>query len=148
MKIEIKRIQPNFAELYQIELLRRQVFHLKTSDSYVKTSSNIFHALHNQLIPFGLTINNELVAGIYVMYSGENLLITSLFVKEEYQNTKMKLGRKLLNAVLELIPTFEEHLGHRIRNVRLVAVNAKARSIYKKMGFTKEEGTPYMHKNI
>ncbi len=62
MNIEIKRINPEPEELYAIELLRHQVFHLKTDDTSIKTSYSIFHALNNRLIPFGLTINGKLIA--------------------------------------------------------------------------------------
>ncbi len=148
MNIEIKRVKPDLDELYKIELLRHTVFHLKTDDAHVKTSNFIFHVMHNKMIPFTLEVDGELAAGIYVSCINDTLFINSLFVKEEYQNTKMQLGRKLLNSVLELIPIFEEHFGNKIKTIKLIAVKPKARSFYQKVGFTQEEKTPYMLKKV
>lgn len=148
MNIEIKRIEPTIENLYEIELLRHQVFHLKTDDNSIRLSYSIFHALHNRLIPFALYLNGDMAAGVYVSCYGNDLFIDHLFVKEEYQNTGLKLGRRLLNTVLELKPIFEKHFGKEISLSRLTPNNDKSRSIYEKIGYERQSNTPYMIKHI
>ena len=147
MDIEIKRINPTLNELYEIELLRNQVFHLKTDDVSIKTSYSIFHAIHQRLIPFGLKINGKLIAGIYVTCLNDSLFIDSIFVHEDYQKSELKIGKKLINAVLAMKPIFEEYYKKEIHQSKLTA-KSTAREFYEKVGYEKEERTPYMVKKI
>ena len=147
MNIEIKRINPVYEELYAIELLRHQVFHLKTNDTSIKTSYYIFHAMNNRLVPFGLTIDKKLVAGIYVSCIHDTLFIDSLFVHEDYQKSELKIGKKLLGTILELKPVFEEYFKKDITLSKLAATSS-AKEFYEKIGYQKDEKSPYMIKTI
>lgn len=148
MELEIKRIKPILEQLYEIERLKHQVFHLKTDDSSIKTSYDVFHAVHNQLIPFGLYLDGSLIGGCYVSCYGDSLFINYLFIKEEYQNSGLRLGRYLLERVLELKPIFEEYFKKEFNVSRLTANNDKSRSIYEKLGYSSEGRTPFMSKKI
>ena len=148
MNITIKRVDPTTKELYDVELLRHKVFHLKTDERLIKTSYRVFHAKHNTLIPFALYVDDDLAAGCYITCLGDSLFVDFLFVKDEYQNSGLRLGRMLLSRILELKPIFEEHFKKQIKESKLTPSNPKAESIYEKLGYVSDEKSSYMRKTI
>lgn len=148
MDIHIKRIEPVSEEVLKIELLRHQVFHLKTDSKSISLSYSTFHIMHNQLIPYGLYLNNELIAGCYISCLNDSLLIDYLFVKETYQNSGLRIGRLLLTEVLKQKNELEEFFKKSITMTKLTPNNEKSKAIYEKIGYSYQDNTPFMYKKI
>ena len=147
---QIERISPNDQRIYDLELLRHQVFHLKCDPNHIVNSYSIFHIKHYQTIPFALSIADEIVAGCYISCYRDTLLVEFLFVNEKYHNSGLRLGRFLLGYILENKRIIEEQINQELRITKLAALNDKARYIYSQMGFAYEENSknPYMVKTI
>ena len=142
---QIEMISYEDERIYDLELLRHQVFHLKTDPKAMSLSYSLFHIKHHHTIPFSLSIDNEIVAGCYVTCYKSTLFIDYLFVSEKYQNTGLRLGRQLLSYILENKELVEKYFKERIQVSKLTANNEKSKSLYKKLGFTYEDNkTPYM----
>ena len=149
-QFQIEIISPDDQRIYDLEILRHKVFHLKCDSKCIINSYSIFHIKHHQTIPFALSIANEIVAGCYLSCYRDTLFVDYLFVSEKYQNSGLKLGRSLLSYILENKIAIEEQINHELRVTKLAALNDKARYIYKQMGFAYEENSknPYMVKTI
>lgn len=132
--------------IYDLEFLRHQVFHLKTARELIQTSYSIFHIKHHQTIPFALSINSEMVAGCYVTCYNDTLFVDFLFVKEEYHNTGLKIGRLLLGYILNNKHIIEEIIHRQLNNSKLTPNSDKSEHIYQTLGYEYTDETAYMCK--
>ena len=91
------------------------------------------------MIPFGLYMNNQLVAGCYVSANENTLFIEQLFVHPHLQNSGLKAGRLLLNFILVNKKEVEKHFDTKFSVSALEPSSDKARAIYEKMGYVSGE---------
>jgi GNAT superfamily N-acetyltransferase len=148
--IEIEMLQEDDDRVIDVEILRHQVFHLKTDPETILNSYHLSKIRLKRTIPFALFINGEMAAGCYITGYGDTLMVDYLFVNKIYRNTGLRLGRVLLSYVFEHKASLEEFFHHQIQKSILTALDSRARHVYEQMGFTysKEKGTAYMSKKI
>lgn len=145
-EFRIEILNPQDERNYELELLRHQVFHLKTDERSVSTSHYLFRMKYQLVIPFALFINDELAAGCYISCYKNTLFVAFLFVKEKYQNTGLKIGRLLLSYIMNNKHLLEKYTKDNINITKLTANNDKSRYIYRTLGFDYIDNTPYMCK--
>ena len=128
----VKIIEPYHKEdINEIETLRKKVFHLK-----VNTINRYEHHInYGKIIPFGLYKEEELVAGCYVGDAFDKLYVYFLFVKEEYQHTGLKLGRTLLQYVMDNKELVEKRLETSYQESALHPSNENNKALYQRFGF-------------
>lgn len=82
--------------------------------------------------------DNKLVGGCYISATFNSLYIDYLFILPEYQETGLRLGRKLLQFILDNKHIVEEYFDTEFNQSKLYAPNEKTKNIYKKMGYKQE----------
>ena len=89
------RIITKNEEKEQTELLRKEVFDLKQTSNYY-----LDKILNNDLYVLATLDQKNIVAGCYFHRFDTFLVIDQVFVKKEYQNTGLKLGRELIKKLI------------------------------------------------
>ena len=123
-------IVTNINDKVELEKLRRDVLHLDRINQYYSSV-----LLTDREFAVAATIGDELVGGCYFHRLDETLMIDQLFVKEEYQNTGMRIGRNILEALFNKKEELEKLFGEKVTVCRIESDNEKAHAIYSKMGF-------------
>ena len=94
------------------------------------------------MLLFGTYIGEELCAACYVSVVGYSIFIDQLFVKKEYQNTGLRIGRQLLEYINFNKQIVQEHLQCRsLQTSKLIYTSEKSKSLYLKIGY-KETNKP------
>ena len=118
------------SDIEKIEALRKEVFGLDMESSYYSDK-----LLNKKELAIATFDQEKIVAGVYVHAFESTLVIDQLFVKKEYQNTGLKLGRNLLNFLKENKELIEAFFDAKLNVMTIESKNEKARSIYAKSGF-------------
>ena len=137
------RIIETEEEKQKVELLRKEVFHLPESSSYF-----IDQLMNNKIHAIVAIDNNEIVASVYFHRFANNLMIDKVFVKEEYQNKGLKLGRGLIMQLIASKASLEVLLGGPLEMCRIESENSKSHALYIKIGFHEgkmDEDSMYRH---
>ena len=126
-------------DLIKSEILRFEAYNIQIID-YDFTKSFYYLGIKNKtIIPYGLYIKGQLVAGCYVSNTYGSLYIDQLFVKPALQNSGLRLGRLLLRYVLANKKYLEEIFNKDITISMLEPLNEKCTAIYEKEGYEKKE---------
>ena len=118
------------SQIYNIECLRRSVFHVDTGDYFER------QICEGKIIVLGCFLDEQLVGGIYLSSSFDSLFIESIFVKEVYQCHSLHIGSFMLRYVLEHKETFEKLFHTTFSQCRLESRNYD--SFYQNLGFYQE----------
>ena len=124
------RIIANKEEKEKIEILRQEVFHI---DGEVTFYLN--ELLNDKVYALVAYDEDKMIGGCYFHRFNNILMIDQVFVKEEYQNTGLRIGRELIKRLLNSKKELEELLGGQIDTCRIESQNTKAHSLYSKIGF-------------
>lgn len=127
--MELKLITENEDKM-KLESLRNEVFHLNGISSYY-----INELLNGKTYAMAAIDNDNMVGGCYFHRFNTILLIDELFVKEDYQNTGLQVGRNLVKELILNKSKIEELLESEITLCKLEASNEKAKALYSKIGF-------------
>ena len=126
-------------DLIKSEILRFEAFNIQIGD-YDFTKSFYYLSIKDKtIIPYGLYIRGQLVAGCYVSNTFGSLYIDQLFVKPALQNSGLRLGRILLRYVLANKKHLEEIFNKDITTSMLEPLNEKCTAIYEKEGYEKKD---------
>ena len=117
-------------EISRVESLRAEVFHMNTTGIYYL--NELLSGKEYALVTFN---GKEMVAGCYFHRFESILMIDQLFVKEEYQNKGLNLGRNLVEQLVTNKAELEELLGGSLNVCKIDSNNEKAHNIYLDMGF-------------
>jgi hypothetical protein len=132
-------------ERIEAEKLRREVLHIQNLDEYQYLNELKYKQIH----AYGTKINKELVAGCYLSVNYNLLNIQQLFVKEKYQNTGLKLGRKLVIYILNHKEEIEKLTGKKISASIIMPSSNKSFELYKKIGYEPfSEDISMMYKSL
>lgn len=115
---------------YNVESLRKKVFNLQGVGRYY-----LDQILYGKEFVLAATEDKKIIGGCYFHRFENILFIDQVFVKEEYQNSGLEVGRVLINSLLINKDLMEKELGDKITMCRISANNEKAKSLYKKIGF-------------
>lgn len=118
-------------ELYKVDKLRKKVFGFENINSFYFLNQ----LLINEYKAYATKINGEIVAGCYFHEFEHSLIIEQLFVKESYQETGAKLGRKLLLELIKSKKELEKLLNAELVRCKVEPYDEKAEYIYKEIGF-------------
>ena len=127
----IKIVGKTEEEILQIEALRKQVFHIKASapNRYAKQIRD------EKIIPFALFKGEDLIGGCYVGEGFDSLYIYYLFVREDFQKTGLRLGRGLLQEVLDHKAEIEALFDNHFERSALHPISEEVKKIYQKIGY-------------
>lgn len=121
----------DFDQYNEIDELRKEVFNITNgSGSYYLNG-----LINNKLKAIAAKNNDEMIAGCYFHNYSSNLIIDMLFVKEEYQETGLKLGRNLVLNLLDNKEQVEKILHSKLTTSSIEPINEKAEALYKKIGY-------------
>lgn len=129
------KILTSIDDIKKLELLRYEVLGIKVD--IFENNYHILRVLDGKMIPFALYYNNELVAGAYVTDERKSLYIDYLFVKTEYQNIGLKLGRILLRYIIDNKDIVEAKFNKQFDYCYLDPRDEKTVKIFSDMGFEK-----------
>ena len=88
------------------------------------------------MLLFGTYIGEELCAACYVSVVGYSIFIDQLFVKKDYQNTGLRIGRQLLEYINFNKHIIQEHMQCRaLQTSKLIYTSEKSKSLYLKIGY-------------
>ena len=118
-------------EFIEIEKLRREVLNIINMD----TSKYLEELKNKELYSYATRIDNKMVAGCYFSVNYSILNIHHLFVKEMYQNTGARLGRKLLQYIFDNKHYVEKLTGKYIHLSMIYPIDDKSLALYKKIGY-------------
>ena len=121
----------NFDQYSKIDELRKEVFNIKNSSG----SYYLNGLINNKIKAIATMDNNEMIAGCYFHNFSTNLVIDLLFVKEQYQETGLKLGRHLLLDILSNKDKIEKILHTKLSISSIEPLDEKAEALYKKIGY-------------
>lgn len=82
--------------------------------------------------------DEKIVGGCYISNTLNSIYIDYLFILPEYQETGLRLGRKLLQFILDNKHLVEEYFDREFSQSKLYAPNEKTKNIYKKLGYDEE----------
>lgn len=119
----------------EIDELRKEVFNIK----YCSTSYYLNGLINNKLKAIAAKNKEEMIAGCYFHNFSANLVIDMLFVKEEYQETGLRLGRNLLLEILSNKDKVEKILHSKLNMSTIEPIDDKAAALYKKIGYRRHE---------
>ena len=95
---EHKLLPPTIDNIKSLETIRYRAY----GKEYDGEIDNTFYArnlISKKMLLFATFIGEELCAGCYISISQNSLFIEQLFVKPEYQNTGLRIGRNLLEYI-------------------------------------------------
>ncbi len=118
-------------EFNKVEQLRKEVFDILPSFGVYYLNGLI----ENKIKAVATKSNEEIIAACYFHNRSTNLIIDQLFVKEDYQETGLKLGRKLLLDILNNKEKVEKLLNTKLQFSLIEPIDEKAEAIYKKIGY-------------
>ena len=124
------KILTNEKDLLELEKLRCEVLHIDEVSKYYTDQ-----LLTNKTYAIGAYVDKELVGGCYFHNLNQTLMVDQLFVKEQYQNTGMRIGRSMLNELMTNKEELEHLFNERVTICRIESDNEKAHALYSKMGF-------------
>jgi GNAT superfamily N-acetyltransferase len=88
------------------------------------------------LLLFVTILGTEICAVCYVSRVGYSLFIDQLFVKKEYQNTGLRIGRSLLEYINTNKKLVEQELSFKpLRTSKLIYTTEKSHELYLKIGY-------------
>ncbi len=149
LKIAIKTLPPTRENIKNCEQVRYDSIGQTISEEYLLTSKCASRILDAEIFMFAMYVEDILVAGCYVSDSFDTLFIEQLFVKKEYQETGLYLGRNLLKYVLENRESVERYFHFHPTRSELFFTTDKSKYIYEKMGYkTKKEEIHLMSKSL
>ncbi len=132
-------------EYEEIENLRKEVFDIKVSTGTYYLNGLI----DNKIKAIATSNNNELIAGCYFHSFLNSLVIDLLFVKKNYQEKGLKLGRNLLLDLFNHKKELEKILDARLYTTSIEPIDEKAATIYKKIGYKRGKNiTGIMYKSL
>ena len=117
-------------------------------DSFNNSKDYLLKLLTRRMLIVGLYIDNNLIAGCYVSGYRDYLFIDQLFVLFDYQNKGLKLGRLLLNDIIDNRVNIEEFFNKKYSEVKLFSYDDKSSSLYKKLGFKSVGESTFMIKDL
>ena len=132
----------NLEDFYKIEKLRKEVFDIRNTISTYYLNGLV----NNKIKAIATKKDDEMIAGCYFHNFSTNLVIDLLFVKEQYQETGLKLGRNLLLDILSNKDRVEKILHTKLSISSIEPLNEKAEALYKKIGYKSKNdilGTMY-----
>ena len=118
-------------EYNKVERLRNRAFNNNQTFSPYYLNGLI----NNKIKAVATKNNDEIIAGCYFHNWSTNLIIDQLFVKNEYQETGLYLGRKLLLNVLENKEKLEKLFNTNLETSLIEPIDEKAEAIYRKLGY-------------
>ncbi|MDE5888844.1 MAG: GNAT family N-acetyltransferase [Bacilli bacterium] len=136
LKVEIKVLKPSKENIKECERIRYDAIGQVIPEQFL-TSSKCAGRLYNaEMLIFGMYLDDILAAGCYVSDSFDTLFIDHLFVKKEFQETGLYLGRQLLKHVLDNREATEKYFHFRPTKSELFYIDNKSKRTYEKMGYT------------
>lgn len=132
---EHKYLEPTIDNINQTEYIRCRAYN-REYDGEIENNYYARNILSGQMLIFATYIGEELCAGCYVSASQNSLFIEQLFVKTEYQNTGLKIGRNLLEYINFNKTIIAKHFNKKsFQTSRLIYSSEKSKSIYQKIGY-------------
>lgn len=138
LKIEIKSMRQTKENIIEFEKLRYDAICQNISEQYLTSSKVAARIYDAELMIFGLYLDDILAAGCYISDSFGTLFIDQLFVKKEFQETGLYLGRTLLKYLLENRTEIEEFFHFHPKQSKLFFLDSKSKNTYDKLGYTME----------
>ena len=130
--MEFKILEDN-KDKEDIELLRKEVFGLKNVGNYY-----LNELLNNKIYALSI-IDNNIIAGCYFHRFDNILVIDQVFVKKEYQNSGLRLGRELIKELILNKVGIEYLLGGKLDICKIESQNKKSHDLYIKIGFNESK---------
>lgn len=143
---EYQIMQPSDENIIMTEEMRLRSYGLTsgfTADEYY-----IEEILSGRILVFLCLHNDKPVSACYVSDFQGSLFIDYVFVLPEYQNTGLRLGRKLISYILENKALVEDYFNKEFKHSRLSAPNDKNRAIYKTLGYELDKPFDMMSKKL
>ena len=135
----------NIEEYEEIEELRKEVFNIKASPGTYYLNGLI----DNKIKAVAAKKDDKIIAGCYFHSFINSLVIDQVFVKENYQETGLKLGRKLLLDLFNHKKELEKLLNTKLYTTSIEPIDEKAEYIYRKIGYKQgNKFTGIMHKSL
>lgn len=147
MKISVRYESNNNEVVNKFELLRLDAYSKIVSLENINKTYEIMISMKRFLV-VGLYLDDCLVGGCYVSGLKDYLFIEQLFIKKEFQNSGLKLGRYLLQSILCDKNKLLEFFNKEFSEVKLFKYDDKSDVLYKKIGFIKDGDTPLLVKKI
>ena len=122
-------------EMKKLENLRYEV--LNITQRIQEDNFYIREAKNKRIIPFALYYHNDIVAGAYISSINNSIYIDYIFVKDIYQNTGLRLGRTLLEYILNNKEIIEEFFDKEFYYSYLEPIGEKQEKIFEKIGYRK-----------
>lgn len=101
----------------------------------------------NKYVVYTCYIETELVGACYVSNENNSLYIEQLFVKKQYQNSKLSIGKSLMMYVLNDKNYLEQYFNKKINKSYLSTRSSKLEQYYEKLGYEKVDEV-YMRKTV
>lgn len=133
--IEVKILPSTEEQIVECERLRYRAYGIKSIPDISLTDYHVSNLLDGTMISISLFLEGELVASSYVSNSLSSLYIEHLFVDAKYQETGLRLGRFLLNYIIENKSQIEEYFHTKFTICKLAPSSEKSASLYRKCGF-------------
>ncbi len=127
----ITELLTDYDDFIEIEKLRREVFdiHFNSGTYYLN------NLIYNKKKAIATKKDNEIIAGCYFHSFLSDLVIDVVFVKEEYQGSGLKLGRRLILDILNHKKKIENILHTKLYTSSIDPIDEKAEALYKKIGY-------------
>ena len=138
--IEYKLLEPTQENAETLEYLRLKSYGIEpTKEDYDKYY--IDNVLNGSFLAFICTLDNIPISGCYISNAFNSIYIEYIFVLPEYQESGLRIGRKLLQYILDNKKIVEDYYHTTFKTSKLYAPQPKSQEIYKKMGYKKQPGT-------
>ncbi len=132
---EHKLLPPTVDNIKNLETIRYRAYG-KEYDGEIENNYYARNLISGEMLLFATFIGEELCAGCYISISQNSLFIEQLFVKPEYQNTGLRIGRNLLEYINFNKDIIAKHYNLKsIQTSRLIYSSEKSKAIYKKLGY-------------
>ncbi len=132
--ITYKVLDNNRDNAERIEIMRAEVYGTK---DYFNPKFSFFanEITLGKILVFVCEVDGEEVAACYASKSFNTLYIDYLFVLPKYQNSGLKIGRSLLQFVLDNKHLVEEYFDTNFVFSMLSPTTPKSKSLYEKVGY-------------
>ena len=132
---KVKIISEEEEEILKAELLRMRAFNLLPETLDIDNSFYYMEMMNGSIIPYAMYIRGRMVAACYVSGAFDSLHIDQLFVMPELQGKGLRLGRSLLNYVVNDKERIEERLHHEFEYATIEPINKKVSELYQEEGY-------------
>lgn len=130
----INILQPTEENIILIEKIRTRSYGIEKDN--IEENYYTQQIRNGNYLVFVTLLDNKIVSGCYLSNAYNSLSVEQLFVRPEYQEKGLHLGKNLLKYILDNKYIIEEYFQQKFTTSTISPISEKSKKIYESLGYT------------